>query len=196
VYGDPWRKAGSRLDKPNTWKDGVAVGQYLVEQGYASPKTLAVTGGSAGGIFAGRAITAAPQLFAAAVIHVGLLDAVRAEETANGITNVSEFGSVKEPDGFRALYEMSTYHQVQDGTAYPGVMFVHGLNDPRVDAWQSAKAAARLQAATTSGRPVLLRVDAHDGHGMGRTPAQARSVGADSASFLLWQMGKRRLLER
>ncbi|MBI5274905.1 MAG: S9 family peptidase [Burkholderiales bacterium] len=193
VYGDPWRKAGTGPSKPNTWKDAIACGQYLVDKGYASPRTLAVMGGSAGGIFAGRAITDAPQLFAAAVIHVGLLDALRAEDTANGITNVSEFGSVKEPGAFRSLLEMSTYHQVKDGTAYPAVMFVHGLNDPRVDAWHSAKAAARFQAATSSGKPVLLRVDAQDGHGMGRTPAQGRSITADQFSFLLWQMGKRRL---
>jgi prolyl oligopeptidase len=195
VFGDPWRKAGSRLLKPNTWKDAIACGQYLVEQGYASPATLAITGGSAGGILAGRAITEAPQLFAAAVIHVGLLDAMRAEFTANGITNISEFGSVNDPDGFKGLLAMSTYHQVRNGTAYPAVMFVHGLNDPRVDAWHSAKTAARLQAATSSGRPVLLRLDAQDGHGVGRTPAQGRSIAADVDSFLLWQMGKRRLLD-
>jgi prolyl oligopeptidase len=194
VFGDPWRMAGTRLSKPNTWKDAIACGQYLVAQGYASPATLAIAGGSAGGILAGRAITEAPQLFAAAVIHVGLLDTLRAEFTANGITNISEFGSVKDPDGFKGLLAMSTYHQIRNGTAYPAVMFVHGLNDPRVDAWNSAKAAARLQAATTSGRPVLLRLDAQDGHGVGRTPAQGRSIAADVDSFLLWQMGKRKLL--
>lgn len=196
VYGDPWRMAGSRQDKPNTWKDGIATAQYLIEQGWASPRTMAITGGSAGGIFAGRAITASPQVFAVAVIHVGLLDAVRAEDSANGITNISEFGSARDPEGFRALLEMSTYHQVKDGVPYPAVMFVHGLNDPRVDAWHSAKTAARMQAATSSGKPVLLRIDAHDGHGVGRTPAQARSVTADAYSFMLWQMGKRRLLDK
>ena len=196
VYGDPWRMAGSKLDKPNTWKDAIACGQYLVQEGYASPATLAIMSGSAGGVFAGRAITAAPQLFAAAVIHVGLLDAIRAEETANGITNISEFGTVKDSDGFRGLLEMSTYHQVQDATPYPAVMFVHGLNDPRVDAWNSAKTAARLQAASSSGRPVLLRVDAQAGHGVGSTPAQSRSVGADAYSFLLWQMNRRKLAAR
>jgi prolyl oligopeptidase len=195
VYGDPWRMAGARASKPNTWKDAIACGQFLVDQGYASPRTLAVTGGSAGGIFAGRAVTDAPQLFAAAVIHVGLLDAIRAEDSANGITNISEFGTVKDPAGFRSLLEMSTLHQVRDGTPYPAVMFVHGLNDPRVDAWHSAKTAARMQAATASGRPVLLRVDAQDGHGMGSTRAQVRSIWADQTSFLLWQLGKRRLLD-
>ena len=193
VYGDAWRMAGSKLSKPNTWKDAIACGQYLVDHGYASPATLGIMSGSAGGVFAGRAITQAPQLFAAAVIHVGMLDAIRAEDTANGITNISEFGTVRDSDGFRGLLEMSTYHQVKDGVAYPAVMFVHGLNDPRVDAWNSAKTAARMQVASTSGRPVLLRIDAQAGHGIGSTPAQGRSVSADSYSFLLWQMDKRRL---
>jgi prolyl oligopeptidase len=193
VYGDAWRMAGSKLDKPNTWKDAIACGQFLVEQGYASPATLAIMSGSAGGVFAGRAITAAPQLFAAAVIHVGMLDAIRAEDSANGVTNISEFGSVRDPAGFKGLLEMSAYHQVKDGTAYPAVMFVHGLNDTRVDAWNSAKMTARLQAASASGKPVLFRVDAQAGHGVGSTPAQARSVSADTIAFLLWQMKKRQL---
>jgi prolyl oligopeptidase len=193
VYGDPWRMAGSRALKSNTWKDAIACGQYLVEKGYASPRTLAVMGGSAGGVFAGRSITDAPQLFAAAVIHVGMLDGIRAEDTANGITNVSEFGTVKDAAAFQWLLALSTYHQIRNGVAYPAVMFVHGLNDPRVDAWHSAKTAARFQAASTSGRPILLRVDAHDGHGQGRTPAQGRSIAADQTSFLLWQLGKRKL---
>ena len=94
------------------------------------------------------------------------------------------------------LLEMSTYHQIKDGVAYPAVMFVHGLNDPRVDAWNSAKTAARLQAASTSGKPVLLRVDPQAGHGVGSTPAQSRAVSADSFSFLLWQMAKRQLAPR
>ncbi|MFC5497440.1 prolyl oligopeptidase family serine peptidase [Caenimonas terrae] len=196
VYGDAWRMAGTRLDKPNTWKDAIACGQYLVDQGYASPATLGIMSGSAGGVFAGRAITDAPQLFAAAVIHVGMLDAIRAEDTANGITNISEFGTVKDPAGFKGLLEMSTYHQIRDGTAYPAVLFVHGLNDPRVDAWNSAKTTARLQAASSSGKPVLFRVDAQAGHGIGSTPAQQRSVSADTYSFLLWQMNKRHLAAR
>ena len=190
AYGRDWYKAGQKATKPNTWKDGIACAQYLISKGYASPATLAVMGGSAGGIFAGRAITEAPGLFAAAVLQVGVMDAVRAEESANGITNISEFGSVKNPLEFPALLEMSTYHQVREGTAYPGVLLVHGMNDPRVDVWHSAKAAARLQAASTGGRPVLLRLDAQAGHGMGSTNTQRQTLSADIYSFLLWQMGK------
>ncbi|MDP3673140.1 MAG: prolyl oligopeptidase family serine peptidase [Telluria sp.] len=192
VYGEPWRMAGFKATKANTWKDGVACAQYLIEQGYASPRTLGVMGTSAGGIFAGRTVTTAPQLFAAAIFNVGVMDAVRAEDSANGITNISEFGSYRNPQEFPALLAMSTYHQVQDGTPYPAVLVVHGLNDPRVDVWHSAKVVARLQAASTSGKPVLLRLDAQAGHGVGSTAAQRDALAADMYSFLLWQMGKRR----
>ena len=192
VYGEPWRRAGFKATKANTWKDGVACAQYLIAQGYASPRTLAVMGTSAGGIFVGRTVTTAPQLFAAAIFNVGVMDAVRAEDSANGITNISEFGSYKNAQEFPALLGMSTYHQIQDGTPYPAVLVVHGLNDPRVDVWHSAKAVARLQAASTSGKPVLLRLDAQAGHGVGSTATQRHALAADMYSFLLWQMGKRR----
>lgn len=190
AFGDAWYKAGFKATKANTWKDGIACARYLIEQRYASAKTLAIAGGSAGGIFAGRAITTAPELFAAAIIDVGVTDAVRAEESANGITNVSEFGSAKVAAEFPALLEMSTYHQIRPGTAYPAVLFIHGLNDPRVDVWHSAKAAARLQASTSSGKPVLIRLDRQAGHGVGSTNEQRTSKQADIESFLLWQFGK------
>ncbi|HUR90421.1 MAG TPA: prolyl oligopeptidase family serine peptidase [Ramlibacter sp.] len=190
VYGDTWRYAGFKTTKSNTWKDGVACAQYLIAQGYASPQTMAGWGGSAGGIFVGRMVTSAPQLFAAAVAEVGDLDSTRAEFSANGVTNISEFGTVKDPKEFAALMEMSTYQNIKDGTAYPAVMFIHGMNDPRVDVWNSGKAAARLQAATTSGKPVLLRLDAQAGHGIGSTVTQRQQVRADMYAFLLWQMGK------
>ena len=190
VYGDDWYRAGFKATKPNTWKDGVACAKYLVAEGYATPKTLGVMGTSAGGIFVGRTVTTAPELFAAAIFNVGIMDAVRAEDSANGITNISEFGSARNPKEFPALLEMSTYHNIKDNTAYPAVMLVHGMNDPRVDVWHSAKTAARLQAATSSGKPVLLRLDMQAGHGVGSTATQRYALSADVYSFLLWQMGK------
>jgi prolyl oligopeptidase len=195
VKGDPWYRAGQKATKPNTWKDGIACAQYLIANGYATPKTLAVMGTSAGGIFVGRSVTSAPQLFAAAVFDVGVMDAVRAEESANGATNISEFGSYKDPQEFKALLEMSTYHHIQDGVAYPGVLIVQGMNDPRVDAWHAGKAAARLQVATSSKKPILLRLDMQAGHGMGSTATQRNAMSADIYSFLLWQMGKAGLKE-
>ena len=195
VHGDAWYRAGQKATKANTWKDGIACAQYLIAQGFASPQTLAVMGTSAGGIFVGRAVTSAPQLFAAAIFDVGVMDAVRAEDSANGITNISEFGSAANPKEFPALLEMSTYHQIMDGTAYPAIMLVHGMNDPRVDVWHSGKAAARLQAASSSKKPVLLRLDMQAGHGMGSTATQRNAMSADIYAFLLWQMGKASLKE-
>jgi Prolyl oligopeptidase family len=110
---------------------------------------------------------------------IGELDAVRAEESANGITNVSEFGSYKNPAEFPALLEISTYHQTRDDVDYPAALLVHGMNDRRVDAWQSGKAAARLQAATHSGKPVQKRIDEQAAHGIGSTIGQAISKQAD-----------------
>jgi len=129
------------------------------------------------------------------VFDVGVMDAVRAEESANGATNISEFGSYKDPQEFKALLEMSTYHHIQDGVAYPGVLIVQGMNDPRVDAWHAGKAAARLQVATSSKKPILLRLDMQAGHGMGSTATQRNAMSADIYSFLLWQMGKAGLKE-
>lgn len=189
VYGDDWYKAGFKATKHNTWQDGVACAQYLIDKGYTSAKKLGIMGTSAGGIFVGRTVTHAPELFAAAIFNVGILDAVRAEESANGITNISEYGSAKKPAEFPGLLAMSTYHQIKDQTAYPAVMLVHGLNDPRVDVWHSAKTAARLQAASSSGKPILLRLDAQAGHGIGSTLNQQNAMWSDIFSFLLWQMG-------
>jgi prolyl oligopeptidase len=190
VYGDEWHRAGFKTTKSNTWKDGIAAAKYLIAKGYGSAKTMGIMGTSAGGIFVGRATTEAPELFAAAIFNVGMMDTIRSETSANGATNISEFGTVKDPAEFKALKEMSTYHAIKDGTAYPGVMLVHGMNDPRVDVWHSGKVAARLQAANKSDRPTLLRLDMQAGHGVGSTLTQRQAQTADVQSFLLWQMGK------
>jgi len=147
-------------------------------------------GGSAGGILIGRAITERPELFGAAVIRVGILDTLRYETTANGVANIPEFGSTKTEEGFKALYAMSPYNHIKDRTSYPAVLLEVGMNDPRVDPWLSGKMAAGLQAATTSGKPILLRVDYEGGHaGVGGTEQQYEEVLADIYSFLRWQLG-------
>ena len=188
-YGEDWHKGGQKLTKQNTIGDFMACADYLVEQGYSSKVKLAGQGGSAGGITIGGAITQKPQLFAAALINVGDTDALRDEEMASGPANIPEFGSVKTQDGFRALYQMDAYQHVKDGTAYPAVLLTTGANDPRVEPWQAAKMTARLQAATSSGKPVLLRVDYDAGHGLGSTKSQRVAEIADEYSFLFWQLG-------
>ena len=192
VHGREWYEAGRGATKPNTWKDGIACAEHLIAAGYTSPAKLAIFGGSAGGIFAGRAITERPELFAAAVLQVGALDMVRSETTATGSQNIPEFGTVKDEAGFRALLQMSSYHHVVDGTRYPAILFIHGVNDARVDVWHSLKMAARLQAAGAArpdARPALLRLDFDAGHGSGSTREQHWQELADMWSFILWQTG-------
>jgi prolyl oligopeptidase len=188
-YGEDWHLAGKLLTKPNTWKDFIACAEYLISQKYTSTSRLSIEGGSAGGVTIGRSITERPDLFAVAIDAVPMSDVVRAEFTPNGPPNIPEFGTVKEADGFKALYEMSGYHHVKDGTKYPAVMVTTGWNDPRVVSWEPGKMAARLQAATSSGKPVLLRVDYDAGHGIGSTKTQREEVLADEMSFALWQFG-------
>ncbi len=188
-YGRQWHEGGFQATKPNTWRDVIACAEYLVSQHYTSPKRLGLTGGSAGGILVGRAMTARPDLFAAVVPAVGVLDAIRAETAPAGVGNTREFGSVKNEAGFMALLAMSTYHHIRAGEAYPATMLVHGMNDPRVPVWHSAKTVAKLQAATTSGKPVLLRLDYAAGHGIGSSAMQRREEFVDMTAFMLWQFG-------
>lgn len=189
VHGDAWRRAGWKATKPNTWRDGIAVAEWLVANRYTSPQRMAVQGGSAGGIFAGRAITARPDLFAAAVVSVGNVDAIRSETRANGAGNVPEYGTVRREDEFRALLAMSPYANVRPATPYPALLLEHGVNDSRVDVWMALKLASRVAASTTSGRPVLLRLDYDAGHGPGRTREQGRDLLADRWSFVFWRAG-------
>ena len=189
VFGDAWRRAGWKATKPNTWKDGIAVAEWLVANGYTSRERLSVMGGSAGGIFVGRAITERPDLFGAAVIVVGNVDSIRSESRANGQANVPEYGTVTREDEFRALAAMSPYANVRTATAYPAVLFEHGVNDSRVDVWMATKLASRLAASTTSDAPVLLRLDYEAGHGIGSTRDQVQRQIADRWTFLLWRAG-------
>jgi prolyl oligopeptidase len=188
-YGEDWHHGGFQQTKPNSWKDLIACAEYLIVQRYTRSERLGLLGASAGGILVGRAMTERPDMFAAVVPNVGALDMVRMEITPTGPGNVDEFGSVKTKAGFAALLAMSTYHHLRDQVRYPAVLLVHGVNDPRVPVWASAKTAARLQATTTSGRPVLLRLDYQAGHGIGSSALQRRAEFADTLAFMLWQFG-------
>ncbi|HTS22747.1 MAG TPA: prolyl oligopeptidase family serine peptidase [Casimicrobiaceae bacterium] len=188
-YGEDWHKAGYKLTKHNTWEDAIACGEWLIEHKYTSSPKIAIMGGSAGGIFVGRSITERPDLFGAAIDEVPVSDSLRMEFTSNGPPNIPEFGTVKDEEGFKGLYAMSSYHHVKDGTKYPAVLLTTGINDPRVDAWEAGKMAARLQAASTSGKPILLRIDFDAGHGFGSTKKSQYEERADTLAFLFWQFG-------
>jgi prolyl oligopeptidase len=184
--GERWHKSGFKSTKPNTWKDFIACTEYLIDENYTSPERFAVWGGSAGGITIGRAITERPDLYAAAVIRVGLLNTLRSEIAPNGQNNIKEFGTIKDSVEFETLLCMDAYHHVEKNTAYPAVLLTAGLNDSRVVAWQPAKFAARMQAATSSDHPILLSVNFDEGHGFDRTQKSKREELADIISFALW----------
>ena len=186
--GEAWYKAGYKTTKPNTWKDFISCAEYLVKKGYTSPRKLAGTGTSAGGILISRAITERPDLFAAAVCNVGVANAMRAEFSPNGPVNTPEFGTVKDPVECQALFEMDGVQHVQKGVKYPAVMGVGGWNDPRVAPWEPGKFVAALQEATASGKPVLMKVNYDNGHFTEEKIVTFKNF-ASQFAFLLWQTG-------
>jgi prolyl oligopeptidase len=188
-FGESWHEAGKQATKPNTYRDLIACAEYLIARSYTTSSKLGIQGGSAGGITVGMAMTERPELFRVVLSDVGDSNALRTEQETDGDANALEYGSVKTEAGFRALLAVDAVQHVKDGTAYPAVLLSTGINDPRVAPWQPGKMAARLQAATTSGRPVLLRVDYDAGHGFGSTRKQRDELLADQMAFLFWQVG-------
>ena len=188
-FGEEWHLAGNLTRKQAVFDDMIACAQHLVARGYTKPERLAAEGGSNGGLLMGAILTQRPDLFRAIVSHVGIYDMLRVELTPNGAFNVTEFGTVKDPAQFKALYAYSPYHHVKDKTAYPAVLLTSGANDGRVDPYNSKKMAARLQAATSSGRPVLLRIASDTGHGIGTSLEKRIEESADTYAFLMSQLG-------
>jgi prolyl oligopeptidase len=188
-YGREWHKSGQLANKPNTWRDLIAVCEELCARKYTSPSRLAIGGRSAGGITVGRAMTERPELFAAVIDGVGWSNPLRYVAEQNGYGEEPEWGAISQESGYRALKSIDSYQAVRDGVAYPAVLLTTGVTDPRVAPFHVAKMAARLQAASKSGKPILLRVDYDAGHGIGSTRAQQDKEAADTYAFLLWQTG-------
>ncbi|MGC1522941.1 MAG: prolyl oligopeptidase family serine peptidase [Steroidobacteraceae bacterium] len=186
-YGREWHKAGQLANKPNTWRDLIAVCEELCAKKYTSPAHLAIGGRSAGGITVGRAMTERPDLFAAVVDGVGWSNPLRYVVEQNGYGEEPEWGAIGNPAGYRALRSIDSYQAVKDGTPYPAVLLTTGVTDPRVAPFHVAKMTARLQAASSSGKPILLRVDYDAGHGIGSTRSQQDREAADTYAFLLWR---------
>jgi prolyl oligopeptidase len=187
-YGEEWHQAGRLTRKQNVFDDFIACAQRLIERKYSSPAHLAIIGGSNGGLLMGAAFTQRPDLFRTVVSYVGIYDMLRVELDPNGAFNVTEFGTAKDPDQFKALYAYSPYHHVKDGTAYPAILFPTGENDHRVNPMESRKMTARLQAATSSGHPILLRTSANAGHGIGTAVDEQVEEDADVLSFLFAEL--------
>ena len=187
-FGEEWHLAGNLTRKQNVFDDFAACAQHLVTKGYTRPDKLAVEGGSNGGLLMGAFLTQNPTLARAVVAHVGLYDMLRVELDPNGAFNVTEFGTVKDPDQFRALHAYSPLHNVKDGTAYPAVFFLAGETDGRVNPAHSRRMTARLQAATASNHPVIVRLSASSGHGMGTGLSEKIAQQADVFAFLFDQL--------
>lgn len=187
--GEAWRLGGKDANKHNTWQDLIACGEDLVARGVTSKDKLFIIGGSAGGITMGRAMTERPDLFAGVIDLVPAANTLRSEFSPNGPPNIPEFGSVKTERGFRNLYAMDSIQHIRKGVAYPATMITTGLNDPRVSPWEPAKFAAALQASGTP-NPVLLRIDAQAGHGIGSTRDQTDALTADWIAFIKWRAGE------
>jgi prolyl oligopeptidase len=188
-YGERWHQQGMLTKKQNVFDDFYAAGEYLVAHRYTSHQKLSLMGGSNGGLLMGAEITQHPKLARAVISAVGIYDMIRVELDPNGSFNVTEFGTVKNPDQFKALYAYSPYHHVVKGTAYPAVLMLTGATDGRVNPLHSRKFAAALQAATSSSNPILLRTNKTSGHGIGSSLDERIAEQTDELSFLFGQLG-------
>ena len=188
-FGEEWHKAGNLTKKQNVFDDFAAAAEYLIKENYTRSGKLAIQGGSNGGLLMGAMITQHPDLFRAVVSSVGIYDMLRVELAPNGAFNVTEFGTVKNPEQFKALYAYSPYHHVVDGTKYPAVLMMTGANDGRVAPYHSRKMTARLLAANKSENPILLRTSSSAGHGIGTALSERIKQSADIYAFLFSQLG-------
>ncbi|HET7498851.1 MAG TPA: prolyl oligopeptidase family serine peptidase [Candidatus Eisenbacteria bacterium] len=186
-FGDAWHDAARLGTKKRSMDDFAACARYLVQEGYTRRDRLAIEGGSAGGLLVYGTVVHHPDVMGAAVAEVGYGDVLRTEFSPNGEFNTTEFGTVKDSTLFRQMLAYSPYHHVKAGTAYPSVLALTGVNDPRVESWETYKMVARLQASGTR-RPVLMRVSYDSGH-IGSSLSEEDRQNADVFQFLFDQLG-------
>ncbi len=187
-FGEDWHRAGMLENKQNVFDDFIASAEWLVENGYTNPDRLAIMGGSNGGLLVASAFTQRPELFRAVFCGFPDLDMVRFHEfvETNNMPALLEYGNAALPEQFAFLRRYSPYQAVRDGTPYPAVMFTQGDLDTRVPPLQARKMAARVQAATSSGLPVILRYSERAGHAGGRSRIPDRAM---ETAFLMRQVG-------
>ncbi len=187
-FGEQWHQQGMLAKKQNVFDDFIASADYLIKAKYSQSSRMAAVGGSNGGLLMGAVVTQRPELFRAVGSMVGIYDMLRVELDPNGAFNVSEFGSVKDPEMLKVLYGYSPYHHVQDGAKYPAIFMATGETDGRVNPMHSRKMIARMQAATGSKHPVMLSTNAHAGHGIGSSLSVRVNQQADWYAFLMDQL--------
>jgi prolyl oligopeptidase len=187
-FGEDWHRAGMMEKKQNVFDDFIAAAQYLIAEKYTRVEKLAIEGGSNGGLLVGAALTQRPDLYQAVVCEYPLEDMLRFQKFMDGPYWVPEYGSSENEAQFSYLYAYSPYHHVKPGTKYPAVLFITGDGDTRVAPLHARKFAARLQAATTSDRPILLLYDTKSGHSGGRPVNKQIEEGTNVLSFLFWQL--------
>ncbi len=188
-YGERWHQEGMLGRKQNSFDDFTAAAEWLIAQGYTSAARLAVAGGSNGGLLMGAVLTQRPELFRAVVVQVPLLDMLRYHRFLIARLWIPEYGSAEDPDQFPWLRAYSPYHHVRDGVAYPAVLLATAESDSRVDPLHARKMAARLQAATSSARPILLRLEARAGHGAGKPLNKVLEELTDTWAFVFSELG-------
>lgn len=186
--GYSWHMGGFKATKPNTWKDFIACGEYLISENYTSSKHLIGEGLSAGGIMIGRAMTERPDLFTVAINNVPVSNPLRGEYRPNGRVDANEFGTEKDSVEAMGLIEMDAFLHIKKGESYPAVLAVGGVNDTRVPIWQPAKFIAGLQEANISNKPILLNVNYDSGHGFEEKFLVYKNA-ANQFAFALWQVG-------
>jgi prolyl oligopeptidase len=190
-FGEAWHRAGMLGNKQNVFDDLIAAAEWLIKSKYTNPQKLAIWGGSNGGLLVGSVLTQRPELFRAVICDHPDLDMVRYYKFTknNNPPALLEYGNAADPAQFKFLYAYSPYQHVQAGTKYPAVLITSGDADTRVPPEQARKMAARLQAATSSGLPILLMYDTKAGHSGGRPFSQVVDEQSLKLSFLAWQLG-------
>jgi prolyl oligopeptidase len=183
-YGKAWHEAGIKEKRQNVFDDFIAAGEYLIKQGYTTTPQLAIHGRSNGGLLVGVVVNQRPDLFAAAVADVGVMDMLRFHKFTVGAHWVDDYGSSDDPKGFKYLYKYSPYHNIKPGTKYPAVLTTTADHDDRVVPGHSFKYIAALQAAQAGDRPVIIRIDVKAGHGGGKPTALLINEVADRLAFI------------
>jgi prolyl oligopeptidase len=188
-YGESWHQAGMLANKQNSFDDFIGAAEWLIDQEYTRPERLAAAGGSNGGLLVGSVLTQRPDLFRAVLVQVPLLDMLRYHRFLIARLWIPEYGTADDPAQFEWLRAYSPYHKVRDGVAYPAVLLETAESDTRVDPMHARKMAARLQAASSADRPILLRLESRAGHGAGKPLTKLLDELTDSWTFVFSELG-------